>query len=48
MPLSKSGKKVMAAMKDKYWKDAESVFYASINAKRPGSSKWEIKSKKKK
>ena len=41
MPLTKTGKKVKARMAKTYGdKKGESVFYASINAKKPGSSKW--------
>lgn len=40
MPLSKSGKKVMRSMKKTYGKKAKEVFYASINAKKPGTRKW--------
>lgn len=40
MPLSKTGKKVMKAMKKTYGKKAKEVFYASFNAKKAGSSKW--------
>lgn len=44
MPLTKSGAKVKAAMTKEYGaKKGESVFYASINAKKPGSAKWEAK-----
>ena len=47
MPLTKSGKKVMENMKSEYGsKKGESVFYASINKGKPGSSKWHGKSKK--
>jgi len=31
MPLTKKGKKIMRAMKKKYGKKAEKVFYASEN-----------------
>ena len=42
MPLTKSGKKVMTNMKKEYGeKTGESVFYASINKKKPGTKKWE-------
>lgn len=41
MPLTKSGTKVKAAMTTRYGPDkGERVFYASINAKKPGSRKW--------
>ena len=47
MPLTKSGSKVMASMKKQYGaKKAKEVFYASINAKKPGSSKWHGKKDK--
>ena len=46
MPLTKSGKEVMAAMKKEYGdKKGEQVFYASRNAHKAGSSKWEGKKK---
>ena len=42
-PISKSGKKVLSKMKSEYGeKKGKSVFYASINKNKPGSSKWEI------
>lgn len=45
MPLSDIGNEVMSSMKRQYGgKKGESVFYASINAKKPGSQKWEGKS----
>ena len=48
MPLTKSGKKVMKNMKKEYGaKKAKSVFYASINKKKKGSTKWHAKKKKK-
>ena len=31
MPLTKSGRKVMKSMKEQYGKDAESIFYATMN-----------------
>lgn len=41
MPLTKSGKKVMRNMKKEYGsKKGEEVFYASINKKKKGTSKW--------
>ena len=40
MPLTSSGKKVMAEMKTKYGKRGKEVFYASINKGVAGSSKW--------
>ena len=46
MPLTKIGHKVLAAMKKRYGVEkGKRVFYASINAKKPGSSKWHKKSK---
>jgi hypothetical protein len=47
MPLTKTGEKVMSNMKKEYGdKKARSVFYASMNAKKPGSSKWHLKRKR--
>ena len=48
MPITKEGAKVMAAMKRTYGSKgkAEQVFYASKNAGKPGSSKWEGKKHK--
>jgi len=47
MPLTSSGKDVLASMKKQYGdKKGKSVFYASINKKKKGSSKWHGKSKK--
>ena len=44
MPLTKSGKKVMRSMDKTYGKKkGEKVFYASINAKKKGSSGWHKK-----
>lgn len=41
MPLTKSGKKVLANMESEYGPEkGKSVFYASINKKKKGSSKW--------
>jgi len=41
MPLTASGKKVLRAMKKQYGtKKGSQVFYASINKKKKGSSKW--------
>jgi len=46
MPLTKSGKSVLANMKKEYGdKEGESVFYASINDKKPGSEKWHLNKK---
>ena len=45
MPLTKSGKKVMAAMMKQYGeKKGKQVFYASENKKVAGSNKWVKKS----
>jgi hypothetical protein len=47
MPLTKDGKKVLANMKKQYGDEkGEEVFYASINANKPGSEKWHEKPKK--
>lgn len=44
MPQTKSGKKVMESMKKEYGaKKGEEVFYASINARKKGTRKWERK-----
>jgi len=44
MPLTKSGRKVMASMKKQYGKEkGERVFYASVNKGVSGSSEWEGK-----
>lgn len=44
MPLTKQGRKVLASMTKQYGKEkAKSVFYASINKKKEGSSKWHKK-----
>ena len=40
MPLTSTGRKVMASMKKQYGKRGEEVFYASINKGVAGSSKW--------
>lgn len=49
MPLTKSGRKVMASIRKEYGKKkGTSVFYASINAKKKGSKKWHGKKKRKK
>jgi hypothetical protein len=48
MPLTESGLKVLDAMTKKYGaRKGKEVFYASINKKAPGSSKWHGKSEKK-
>ena len=39
-PLTKTGGKVMESMQKQYGKRAKEVFYASINKKVSGSSKW--------
>lgn len=47
MPLTKTGSKVMANMQSEYGADkGKSVFYASINKGKPGSSKWHGGSKR--
>ncbi len=48
MPLSKTGNKVLKSMKKTYKnpKKAKEVFYASINARKPGANKWEGKAAK--
>lgn len=44
MPLTKDGSKVMASMQSEYGaKKGKSVFYASVNKGKPGSSKWHRK-----
>jgi len=49
MPLTKSGKSVLASMKKQYGaKKGKQVFYASIQAGKKGSKSWHGKSKKKK
>jgi len=46
MPLTKEGRKVLASMRKQYGaKKGRQVFYASINKKKKGSSKWHAKSK---
>ena len=46
MPLTKSGSKVLKSMQKQYGTlKGKRVFYASINAKKPGSSKWHGKEK---
>lgn len=41
MPITAEGRKVLASMKKQYGdKKGKSVFYASINKGKPGSSKW--------
>lgn len=41
-PLTTTGQKVMRNMRESYGsnKKAKEVFYASINANKPGSKKW--------
>jgi hypothetical protein len=46
MPLTEEGQKVMANMKKEYGDKGESVFYASINAKKAGTEKWHGKAKR--
>lgn len=48
MPLTKTGRKVLANMRKQYGERAEEVFYRSINAKKAGSEKWHGKRKSKK
>ena len=44
MPLTEDGKKVLRNMIDQYGsKKGKEVFYASINKKKKGSSKWHLK-----
>jgi len=46
MPITKSGRKVKRAMVKHYGKKkGKQVFYASINKKKKGSSKWHKKRK---
>ena len=46
MPLTKTGREVMAGMRSRYGdKNGEGVFYASINKGVAGSSKWHKKKK---
>jgi len=48
VPLTKSGQKVIRKMKKTYGKKkGKQVFHASIKKKKPGSSKWHKKKKKK-
>jgi hypothetical protein len=47
VPLTDSGRKVLASMKKQYGAEkGEEVFYASINKKKKGSEKWHGKKKK--
>ena len=47
MPLTASGAKVKASMTKEYGaKKGKSVFYASMNKGKPGSSKWHRKTGK--
>jgi hypothetical protein len=47
MPLTESGTKVKASMTKQYGaKKGKSVFYASINKGKAGSSKWHRKDRK--
>lgn len=44
MPLTKTGNKVLRGMKKQYGAaKGERVFHASINARKPGASKWHRK-----
>ena len=46
MPLTKSGARVLSSMKKQYGGEkGKEVFYASINKKKAGSSKWHEKRK---
>jgi hypothetical protein len=46
MPLTKTGKSVLRGMKKQYGAvKGERVFYSSINARKPGASKWHRKGK---
>ena len=41
MPVTASGRKVLASMHKQYGEEkGDRVFYASINARKPGSRKW--------
>lgn len=47
MPLTKDGKKVLNKMRKTYGREkGEEVFYASINKKKKGSTKWHRQKKK--
>lgn len=47
-PLTETGERILRQMKARYGsKKGKSVFYASINAKKKGSSKWHLMGKKK-
>ena len=41
MPLTKSGKRIKAGFEKQYGSKGESVFYATMNSKRKGTTKWE-------
>jgi hypothetical protein len=46
MPLTETGKKVLRSMKKQYGSEkGKRIFYASINANKPGSGKWHKKRK---
>ena len=48
MPLTKTGRKVLRSMQKQYGtKKGKSVFYASINARKRGASKWHAKKRRK-
>jgi len=47
MPLTATGRKVLAGMREEYGDRAEEVFYRSINKGVAGSKKWHAKKKKK-
>ena len=43
MPLTDTGKTILGQMKKKYGAEkGKSVFYASINANKPGSEDWHM------
>lgn len=48
MPITKSGEKVLRRLKKEYGEQkGEEVFYAMINARKPGTEKWHGKKGKK-
>jgi len=49
MPLTATGKRVLASMKKQYGaKRGKRIFYASINMGKAGSEQWHLSSSKKK
>lgn len=48
MPLTSTGRRVLANMRKQYGDRAESIFYASIKKGVAGSKKWHKKRRKKK